>query len=185
VYLPEDTPIEEVYPYSVPDWAPEITMRKLDRPLEATPGVRAAEVASQITWSAVEGAATKPGQVAELSISINPVPRADHLVFTVVQTYADGTVVRWSDKPPGEGHSGQHRAPVLTIRAPSDQAPDPAAATPPAAQGQSHQQASGDYPAGATSLASSPAPVALSALRLSGLSRGGRSVSDLSTICNS
>ena len=47
---------------------------------------------------------------ARLALSMGPMPQTDRLTFEVVQTYADGTVVRWAD-PVGGGH----RAPTLAL----------------------------------------------------------------------
>lgn len=119
VQLPEATPTGEVYPYSVPGWAPKVTMRGLDQPFEAIPGVPVNQVASDITWIAVAGAEPKPGEVAELSFSINPVPEADQLVFAVVEIYSDGTTVRWADTQAGAGEAPGHAAPVVKLVTPA------------------------------------------------------------------
>ncbi|MGC4893607.1 DUF1775 domain-containing protein [Micromonospora sp. DT31] len=108
--MPVDAPIGEVYPLSVPDWAPTITTRTLDRPV---PGIHAAElnqVTHAVSWLRVPNAGTGP---ARLPLGMGPMPATDRLTFTVVQTYADGTVVRWAD-PVG----GAHPAPTLTLLPP-------------------------------------------------------------------
>jgi uncharacterized protein YcnI len=112
VYLPDDTPIAEVYPYSVPDWTPKLTTGQVQPP---TGGDRTFEVVSAITWTAASGKAVKPGGVAELSVSLSPLPTKDRLAFTVVQTYSDGTVERSSDEPGPDGRQPDHQAPVLQL----------------------------------------------------------------------
>jgi hypothetical protein len=84
VRLPAESPIPEVYPYSVPDWAPNTTVRKVDNLVTA------------ITWTAVPGKALEPGAVAELSTSLAPLPKIDKLVFTVVERHSDGTAATWT-----------------------------------------------------------------------------------------
>ncbi|WP_259275970.1 YcnI family protein [Micromonospora chalcea] len=108
--MPPDAPIGEVYPLSVPDWAPTITTRTLDRPV---PGMHAAElnqVTHSVTWLRVPG--TGAG-AAQLPLGMGPMPATDRLTFTVTQTYADGTVVQWAD-PAG----GRHPAPTVDLLPP-------------------------------------------------------------------
>lgn len=108
--MPPDAPIGEVYPLSVPDWAPTITTRTLDQPV---PGMHAAElnqVTHSVTWLRVPG--TGAG-AAQLPLGMGPMPATDRLTFTVTQTYADGTVVRWAD-PAG----GRHPAPTVDLLPP-------------------------------------------------------------------
>ncbi|MBM0235420.1 DUF1775 domain-containing protein, partial [Micromonospora sp. STR1_7] len=118
VRLPADAPVAEVYPMSVDGWAPRISSRTLDKPVAGIHSSGVSTVTTAVTWVRVgEGA---PGP-ARLALSMGPLPQAGKLTFEVVQTYADGTVVRWADS------SGAHRAPVLTLL--------PAAAGAPAAHG--------------------------------------------------
>ncbi|MEV1328804.1 DUF1775 domain-containing protein [Micromonospora costi] len=121
IQLPADAPIAEVYPMSVPGWAPRITSRTLDEPVAGMHSSGVSTVTTAVTWIRV-GEDT-PGP-ARLPLSMGPLPRTERLAFPVVQTYADGTVVRWA------GAAGAHPAPVLTLLP-----GDPAAAGGPAAAG--------------------------------------------------
>ncbi|MEU4477325.1 DUF1775 domain-containing protein [Micromonospora sp. NPDC023966] len=104
--MPADAPIGEVYPLSVPDWAPTITTRTLDRPVAGIHASELNQVTDAVTWIRMPGS-TGP---ARLSLGMGPMPATDRLTFSVIQTYADGTVVRWTD-PPG----GAHPAPTVTL----------------------------------------------------------------------
>ncbi|WP_406108342.1 YcnI family protein [Micromonospora globbae] len=106
VRLPADTPIAEVYPMSVPGWAPRITSRTLDEPVAGLHAGGVSTVTTAVTWIRVGEAGAGP---ARLPLSMGPLPRTGRLTFPVIQTYADGTVVRWADT------DGAHRAPVLTL----------------------------------------------------------------------
>jgi uncharacterized protein YcnI len=108
---PEATPIAEIYPMSVDDWAPATTTRRLDRPAELIHGTLTTEVVSGITWERVVGPPAGPSQPDVLAVSLGPMPESDRVVFTIVQTYSDGTVVRWADPAGG----GAHPAPVITM----------------------------------------------------------------------
>ncbi|MET8835216.1 DUF1775 domain-containing protein [Micromonospora sp. NPDC004540] len=107
--MPADAPIGEVYPLSVPDWAPTITTRTLDRPVAGIHAPELDQVTDAVTWIRMPGT-TGP---ARLSLGMGPMPATDRLTFSVIQTYADGTVVRWTD-PPG----GAHPAPTVTLLPP-------------------------------------------------------------------
>jgi hypothetical protein len=89
--LPADTPIAEVYPLSVDDWAPQITNRRLQVPLATIHGgTPATETAAAITWIAMPGKALAPGRSADLSVAVGPLPTLSEMRFTVRATYANG-----------------------------------------------------------------------------------------------
>jgi hypothetical protein len=90
--LPADSPIAEVYPLSVDDWAPQITNRTLATPLATIHGgTPATETASAITWIAMPGRSLAPGKSADLSVAVGPLPTLSQMQFTVEATLAGGT----------------------------------------------------------------------------------------------
>ncbi|MEV1158815.1 DUF1775 domain-containing protein [Micromonospora chokoriensis] len=118
VRLPADAPIAEVYPMSVDGWAPRLSSRTLDKPLAGIHSSGVSTVTTAVTWVRVGESGSGP---ARLALSMGPMPLAERLTFEVVQTYADGTVVRWADA------TGAHRAPVLTLLPAAPGAAGPAA----------------------------------------------------------
>ncbi|WFE93718.1 YcnI family protein [Micromonospora sp. WMMD987] len=110
--LPEDAPVGEVYPLSVDGWAPLITSRELAAPVAGIHAPSVSTVTSAVVWTRGAGPAV-PGP-ARLSVAMGPLPQLDRMTFEVVQTYSDGTVVRWAD-PAGGGHP----APTLTLVPPA------------------------------------------------------------------
>ncbi|MEU8254674.1 DUF1775 domain-containing protein [Micromonospora inaquosa] len=106
VRLPADAPVAEVYPMSVDGWAPRISSRTLDKPVAGIHSSGVSTVTTAVTW--VRVGESEPGP-ARLALSMGPMPQAERLTFEIVQTYADGTVVRWADA------AGAHRAPALTL----------------------------------------------------------------------
>ncbi|MEU7618311.1 DUF1775 domain-containing protein [Micromonospora rifamycinica] len=110
--LPEDAPIGEVYPLSVDGWAPLITSRDLAAPVAGIHAPSVSTVTSAVVWTRGAGPAV-PGP-ARLSVAMGPLPQLDRMTFEVVQTYSDGTVVRWAD-PAGGGHP----APTLALVPPA------------------------------------------------------------------
>lgn len=115
VHLPDNAPIASVSTMPLPGWTVATTRRKLDKPIDMH-GSQVTEAVSVITWTASSAdAAVKPGQFQEFAASLGPIPSdAKQLVFKAVQTYSDGTVVRWIDEPK-EGAELEHPAPVLNV----------------------------------------------------------------------
>ncbi|WP_433532494.1 DUF1775 domain-containing protein [Micromonospora sp. CA-263727] len=107
IRIPADPPIAEVYPLSVPGWAPAITTRKLDAPVAGMHGPATDVVTAALTWSRASGPADEGP--ARLVFSMAPLPQTDRLTFELTQTYADGLQVHWGPGP------GQRPLPVLTL----------------------------------------------------------------------
>ncbi|MEV6692445.1 DUF1775 domain-containing protein [Micromonospora sp. NPDC051196] len=107
IRMPVDPPIAEVYPLSVPGWAPAITTRKLDVPVAGMHGPATDVVTAALTWSRALGPAD--AGPARLVFSMAPLPQTEQLTFELIQTYADGLQVHWGDGP------GQRPLPPLTL----------------------------------------------------------------------
>jgi uncharacterized protein YcnI len=129
VYLPTDHPVASVSTMPVPGWTVQVTTSKLATPLTDDDGNQVTEAVSQITWTASRDAAIKPGQFQEFPVSLGPLPKTDQLVFKVLQTYSDGSVVRWIDTTtPGQAEP-EHSAPVLKLSAGTAEVTTPAPGT--------------------------------------------------------
>jgi len=90
--LPADSPIAEVYPLSVDDWAPQITTRELQTALPTIHGdTSTTETAAAITWIAIPGKSLAPGSSTDLSVAVGPLPTLSQMQFTIQTTHADGT----------------------------------------------------------------------------------------------
>jgi hypothetical protein len=87
--LPADLPVAEAYPLSNDNWAPQITHRPLDAPMNGIHGEAITDAASDITWIAMPGKALAPGKSAELTVAMGPMPATSQMSFTVQPTYAD------------------------------------------------------------------------------------------------
>ncbi len=115
VYLPTDMPVASVSVMPVPGWAVTVAHRKPAKPMSDDDGP-VTKVVSTITWTADKGAAIKAGEFQEFPVSLGPLPKSGSLTFKALQTYSDGSVVRWIDQASG-GAEGEHPAPTLTIGA--------------------------------------------------------------------
>ena len=97
VALPD---LVEVSTEQVPGWT-----ARLDRNV-------AAGTVSAVTWTAAPGAGIPPDQFALFRVAVQ-LPKAATASFPTIQTYADGTVVRW-DEPTAPGGAEPDR-PVPTL----------------------------------------------------------------------
>jgi len=114
VNLPTSTPFASVSLKPLPGWTAVAEKSTLATPVTVH-GNQITEAVSKITWTAAAGAAIKPGQFQEFDVSLGPLPEVDQVVFKALQTYSDGTVVRWIDEPATDGTEPEHPAPVLKL----------------------------------------------------------------------
>ncbi|AVT35346.1 YcnI family protein [Plantactinospora sp. BB1] len=133
--MPESAPVAETYPMSDPQWAPRMTMRKVDQTLGGIHHGQVTEVVASIVWTRA-GAPAAGGGPAELVVSLGPMPQTDQMTFAVTQTYSDGHVTNWNQPPSAEVPQPDFPAPVLTLAPPAaatgpTDAAAPGAAAPP------------------------------------------------------
>ena len=120
VAFPADAALGSVRTKPVPGWSAVITKTKPATPLKDAHGGTIDLVVSAITWTAATGQGITASQFQEFAVSAGPLPKVDRLVFKTLQTYADGSVVRWIEQAPaGSTTMPDHPAPVLTLAAPA------------------------------------------------------------------
>jgi uncharacterized protein YcnI len=101
VQVPTDKPIAGLATAPVPGWT---VTTKTTGPTRL------------ITWTAdTPDAGIRPGQFQEFPVALEGLPDTDRIVFKVLQTYSDGTVVRWIDETVAGQPEPEHPAPVLTL----------------------------------------------------------------------
>ena len=112
VYFPTATPIASVLVAPTPGWKATITSVKLATPIVTDDG-SITNAVSSITWT---GGAIAPGYYQDFTVDMGQLPsNTDALTFKALQTYSDGTVVRWiQDEQPGQPEPA-NPAPVLTL----------------------------------------------------------------------
>jgi periplasmic copper chaperone A len=112
----------------VPGWDVELTMRKLDKPVEQF-GERVTEEVGRITFTGDgETGVIRPGQFQDFGLSL-AVPEGrpgTMLTFKALQTYSNGEVVRWIGPPDSEEPAPQ----VELTAAEEEEAAAPAAQEP-------------------------------------------------------
>lgn len=133
VQLPTDTPIASVGIQPIPGWTAVAAKTKLAKPITTDDGPVTIAV-STITWTAGRAAAIKPGEFQQFDVQLGPLPKQSSITFKAVQTYSDGTVVRWIEvAAAGSSSEPAHPAPVLPLAAASGRTSQPAVSTAPAA----------------------------------------------------
>lgn len=112
----------------VPGWDAELTMRRLDEPVEQF-GEQVTEEVGRITFTADgEASAIQPGHFRDFGLSLR-VPEGrpgTMLTFKALQTYSNGEVVRWIGPPDSEEPAPQ----VELTAAEEEEAAAPAAEEP-------------------------------------------------------
>jgi uncharacterized protein YcnI len=133
IALPTDHPLLGVLVAPMPGWTPIVTEVKLEPPAQTDDGP-VAQAVSEIAWTAT-GGGTPVGQFQEFSVLVQRLPTdVDQVVFKTVQTYGDGTVVRWIDPVVAGQATPEHPAPILALTAGDDNAAVSPVTTPNLAQ---------------------------------------------------
>ena len=107
VQFPTATPIASVLVQPHPGWSFET---------DST-----GSAVSQIVWTADSAAtAIKPGEFDQFDVSAGPLPKVNVLTFSAIQTYSDGSVVKWDEvAAPGSTVVPDHPKPSITLAAAS------------------------------------------------------------------
>ena len=115
VALPTDTPIASVLVDPVPGWTHTQRTSTLPKPIVTDDG-KITTAVSQITWKAQPGHGLHPGEYGSFAIIAGQLPNAPSIIFRALQTYADGSVVRWNQvAAPGATDEPEDPAPVLDL----------------------------------------------------------------------
>ncbi|QNK81697.1 YcnI family protein [Nakamurella sp. PAMC28650] len=116
VALPTDTPITNVSVRPRTGWTEKVTTAVPVAPLKAENGQAVTEIVTRITWTATAGGIA-PHQFDEFEVLADPLPKVKQLVFKVLQTYGDGSVVSWIQLPVAGAPEPDFPAPVLSLAA--------------------------------------------------------------------
>ena len=94
----------------------------------------AAGTVKSITWTAAPGAGISPDQFAIFRVAVM-LPTGDSASFPTIQTYSDGTVVRWDQPTLPGGAEPEHPSPTLTLGSTPHKVADPLHPSPSARPG--------------------------------------------------
>jgi uncharacterized protein YcnI len=115
-FPPAPDAIPEVSVEALEGWHFSIRKQRLSSPIVTDDG-SISEVVASITWVANNAStAIGPDEFAEFSINAGGIPDdAEEVVFRVVQSYTDGSTVRWIDPVSDTGPEAQYPTPVLEL----------------------------------------------------------------------
>lgn len=117
--IPPQTPIATVTVEQKPGWTPRVTKQDLAQPIVTDDGT-VTSVVREITWTAktvADGIAAN--QFGEFTVAADGLPDDENeVVFRAVQTYSDGSVVRWIDPVTPGGPEAEHPTPILELTDP-------------------------------------------------------------------
>jgi periplasmic copper chaperone A len=115
VDLPTDTPLLGVDVEPLSGWTAKVAQVNLNPPVQTDDGP-VTQAVSQIVWTAAPGGGTAPGQFQEFYVLVQQLPdKANQVVFKAVQTYSDGTIVRWIDPVTASVPDPDHPTPILKL----------------------------------------------------------------------
>jgi uncharacterized protein YcnI len=151
VFFPAAEPIASVLVAPVPGWTATVKTVKLAKPIVTDDG-NITDAVSEVLWT---GGRIAPGQYQDFTVAFGQLPTgADQLVFKALQTYSDGTVVRWIDESVAGQPEPEHPAPVLTLTA---AAPDDGDSATPSAPSAGASSAASGAPKDSSTAAASTA----------------------------
>ena len=116
VNFPASTPLASVSVRPHPGWTFTVTNRKLSTPITTDDG-KVTTAVSAITWTASAGQGIAPGEYDDFAVSAGPLPKSGSLSFPALQTYSDGSIVRWIEVAASGAPEPEHPAPSLEITA--------------------------------------------------------------------
>ena len=115
-------------------WHFTVQTRRLPTPIQTDDGA-INEVVSSITWTANSiTTSIAQDEFAAFTVNADGIPDGpDQLVFRAVQSYSDGSTVRWVDPVTPGGPEAEHPTPILQLTAGSETATPTTAESAPAA----------------------------------------------------
>lgn len=114
VDLPTATPFTSVSYQPVAGWSARVTTSTLPKPVKIS-GATVTQAPTKIVWTADPGVQIEPGQFQQFTVSAGIVPDTDKIMMPAIQTYSDGSVVKWDQPTPASGKEPEHPAPTLYI----------------------------------------------------------------------
>jgi uncharacterized protein YcnI len=112
--LPTKTPFADASYQPVAGWTAKVVEAKLAKPI-VNDGVKVTEAPAKIIYVANTGVSIKAGQFQEFPVALDLTPDTGSVEFPTIQTYSDGTVVKWNQATPADGEEPDHPAPTLYI----------------------------------------------------------------------
>ncbi|MHC5795837.1 YcnI family copper-binding membrane protein [Lacisediminihabitans sp. FW035] len=113
VDIPAATPFASVSYVAVPGWDVQLVSETLPKPVTVDKA-QLTEAVTKVIWTAQPGSEIKTDEIREFTLSVGPVPETGKIVLNALQTYSDGSIVKWT----GTGENADHPTPVLYVNDP-------------------------------------------------------------------
>ena len=114
VDFPTNHPLLSAYVLTQPGWNVAVETAKLAKPVTTDDGTITVAV-SKITWTAT-GAGIPPQQFGLFTVLAGQLPsNTGSVVFKALQTYSDGSIVRWIELNVKGAPAPEHPAPTLQL----------------------------------------------------------------------
>jgi uncharacterized protein YcnI len=110
VDIPAATPFANVSYVAVPGWNAELVTETLPKPI-IVEKTQLTEAVTRVIWTAQPGSEIRENEIRQFTLSVGPVPDTGKIVLNALQTYSDGSVVKWT----GTGENADHPSPVLYV----------------------------------------------------------------------
>jgi uncharacterized protein YcnI len=144
VTFPTDTPFTSVSVKPIEGWTEQVVTSDLPKPVTIN-GSTVTKAVSSVVWTADAAHELGQNQYQAFALSVGVLPAAGTTVaLPAVQTYTDGSVVKWDEKAVDGQPEPEHPAPsfvttaedgTAAASAPAADAPAPASATSPSDSG--------------------------------------------------
>ncbi|MET7940263.1 YcnI family protein [Streptomyces sp. NPDC005302] len=114
VFLPTDHPVLGVLVTPQAGWTAKVTTTRLKKPVKTDDGT-ITDAVSEITWT---GGRIRHGEFQDFDVAFGQLPDdTGRLSFKTLQTYSDGSVVRWIEEAKAGADEPENPAPALTLTA--------------------------------------------------------------------
>jgi len=117
IKFPVQNPIASVKPAAVPGWVVTTTTVKFTPPIKTDDGTITQGV-GEVSYTAAPGNKGIPiGGFGAFPILVGPLPDANQVVFSVVQTYSNGKVTPWIQPVTDPANPPENPTPILALHA--------------------------------------------------------------------
>lgn len=110
VDIPAATPFPSVSYVAVPGWDTQLVTETLPKPVTVDK-TEITEAVTKVIWTAQPGSEIKENEIRQFTLSVGAVPDTGKMVLNALQTYSDGSIVKWT----GTGEKADHPSPVLYV----------------------------------------------------------------------
>lgn len=117
IKFPVQNPIASVKPAAVPGWVVTTTTVKFNPPIKTDDGTITQGV-GEVSYTAAPGNKGIPiGGFGAFPILVGPLPDANQVVFSAVQTYSNGKVAAWIQPVTDPANPPENPTPILALHA--------------------------------------------------------------------